>query len=136
MKVTVIPIDLGYNIDDIIREGVEEITGEAKKELDLAIDLAKQRDALATQQKSKKQDSDNAINEALEKVYNNLIEAKDEGLECDMIIESLKNYIPNASGFTLRMKKFLRDKGNPYTISRIKIQGKQHYVFNKYNITE
>lgn len=133
MKVTVIPIDLGYNIDDIIKEGIEEITGEAKKELETAINLAKQRDALALKNKTEKINSNNQISVALEKAYNDLINAGEKGIECDSIFETLKQFVPNLSGFTLRMKKLLRDKGNPYTINRIKIQGKQHYVLKPYN---
>ena len=42
-KLSIIEIDLGININDIIQENVEAVTGDAKKQLDAAISVAKQK---------------------------------------------------------------------------------------------
>lgn len=132
-RITVIPIDLGYNVQDLINEGVEELTGEAKKELETAIAVAKDRDALREKQNTEKNEAQDAITAVMEQVYERIANAGENGVLCSDIINSVSDHIPNSSAFTLRMKKLLKDKGNPYYITRKKIQGNPHYIFTAYN---
>ena len=132
-KITVIPIDLGYNVQDLINEGVEELTGEAKKELETAIAVAKERDAIREKQNTEKNEAQDAITAVMEQVYERIANAGENGVLCSDIINSVSDHIPNSSAFTLRMKKLLKDKGNPYFIARKKIQGNPHYIFTAYN---
>lgn len=132
-KITVIPIDLGYDVQDLINEGVEELTGEAKQELETAIAVAKERDALREKQNTEKNKAQDAVTAIMEQVYEQIAGAGENGVLCSDIMNSVSDHIPNSSAFTLRMKKLLRDKGNPYTITRKKVQGNPHYVFIAYN---
>lgn len=132
-KVTVIPIDLGFDIRELINEGVEELTGQAKQELDTAIAIAKDRDALRKKQDSEKNRVHDAISEVMRQAYDKISESGENGILCDQILEFVSSHIPNSSAFTLRMKKMLRDKGNPYSIVRKKMDGAHRYLFIEFN---
>lgn len=132
-KITIIPIDLGYNVQDLISEGVEELTGQAKQELETAITMAKERDALRIQQNVTKNQAIDHITSVMQQAYEKIVEAGDQGVLCSEILNLVAEQIPNSSAFTLRMKKLLRDKGNPYSITRMKVQGNPHYILIPYN---
>jgi hypothetical protein len=132
-NVSIIEIDLGTNIDEIIEEDVETLTGAAKQELDTAIDLAKTRDSLREEKSSEKQKATNALTEVITESFDRLVAAGDDGILCSDIMDIVQKQIPNGSAFTIRMKKILRDKGNPYSLGRKKRKGNQHYVFTPFN---
>ena len=132
-KVSIIEIDLGADIDTIISEDVQELTGAAKQELDDAIDLAKQRDALRNKKSSEKQQATDALTSVMIQAFDRLTEAGSEGVLCSDIIDIVVEHVPNSSAFTLRMKKILRDKGNPYVLERKKRKGNPHYIFSPFN---
>lgn len=132
-KVTIIPIDLGYNLQDLIAEGVEELTGQAKQDLETAITMAKERDALRTKQANDKNQESDHLTAIMGQAYDLISQAADQGVMCSEILSLVSEVVPNSSAFTLRMKKLLRDKGNPYSIARKKVLGNPHYVFIPYN---
>jgi len=132
-KITIIPIDLGYNVQDLIAEGVEELTGQAKQELETAISVAKERDALRDKQTIAKNQATDHITSAMESAYDKIAQSGENGVLCSEILNLVCDKIPNSSAFTLRMKKLLREKGNPYSITRAKVQGNPHYIFIPYN---
>lgn len=132
-KVSIIEIDLGADIDEIISENVEELTGQAKQELDQAIELAKQRDALREQKANDKKKADDAVTTVMEMAYQRLIDAGADGVLCSDIMDVVNEHVPNSSAFSLRMKKILRDQGNLYALSRKKRKGNPHYIFSPFN---
>jgi hypothetical protein len=132
-KVSIIEINLGADINEIISENVEELTGQAKHELDQAIELAKQRDALREQKTNDKKEADNAVTAVMETAYQRLVDAGPEGIICSDIMDTVSEHVPNSSAFALRMKKILRDKGNPYSLTRKKHKGNPHYIFRIFN---
>jgi len=132
-KVSIIEIDLGADIDEIISENVTELTGKAKEELDQAIELAKQRDALREQKANDKKKADDAVTTVMEIAYQRLVDAGADGVLCSDIMDIVNEHVPNSSAFTLRMKKILRDQGNPYALARKKRKGNPHYIFSPYN---
>jgi hypothetical protein len=132
-KVSIIEIDLGADIDEIISENVEELTGQAKQELDEAIEAAKERDALREQKASDKKKADDAVTAVMEAAYQRLVDAGADGVLCSDIMDIVNEHVPNSSAFTLRMKKILRDQGNPYALERKKRKGNPHYIFSPFN---
>lgn len=133
MKVTVIEVDLGIDIDEIVNEGVAELTGKAQAELDSAIE--RQRTIQETKQKRKKQKDivTNAITSVMDTAYSKLVDAGESGVPTEEILDLVTPAIANASAFTLRMKKILRDKGNPYVIKRKQRNKTPHYIFEPFN---
>jgi len=132
-KLSIIEIDLGININDVIQENVEAVTGEAKKQLDAAISVAKQKDELIKKQKLEKQSTNDITEKVMSDAFDALVKAGEEGCLCSDMLDIVQGHIPNASAFSLRMKKILRDKDNPYTLKRYKKQGNPRYKFESYN---
>ena len=132
-KVSIIEVDLGEDIDNMISEDVIELTQEAKQELDNTIAVAKNVQKLKEQKNLEKQESKDSLQKILGTTYNNLIEAGKEGILAESIVESVKPLIKTASAFSLRMKTYLRNKGNEYIMVRKKIDKKPHYVLEPYN---
>jgi len=132
-KVSIIEIDLGFNISDLINEDVVGLVGEAQKELETAIAVAKKAAALKDQKKQEVKAADDKVNNVMMEAYKALEEAGEQGVSIDNIGVIVLTAIPNISAFTLRMKKILRDKGNPYAIVRKRIGGEPCYVFIPFN---
>jgi 2-phospho-L-lactate guanylyltransferase (CobY/MobA/RfbA family) len=132
-KLSIIEIDLGININDIIQENVEAVTGDAKKQLDAAISVAKQKVELANKQKLTKQKSHDDLNNIMITAYEKLEQSGENGCLCSDILNIVQEHVANASAFSLRMKKILREKDNPYTLKRFKKQGNPRYRFESYN---
>ena len=132
-KVSIIEVNLGEDIDDMISEDVIELTQEAKQELDNTIAVAKNVQKLKEQKDLEKQKSKDDLQETLNTAYDGLIEAGNGGVLVEDIMESVKPLIKTASAFSLRMKTYLRNKGNEYIMKRKKIDKKPHYVLEPYN---
>lgn len=132
-EVTIIEIDLGVDVDDIITKNIEALTEKSKKDLDLAIQIAKDKEKVRERLKSEKESSNDALGMAMEFVYNKLVDSIPNGVPCEEVMEILKDNVVNQTAFTIRMKKVLRDRGNPYFLSRKKISGIQHYIFTEFN---
>ena len=135
-KVAIIEVDLGTNIDTIISEDVQELIGAAKKELDDAIDLAKQRDTLREKKSTEKQQASDALTGVMITAFGRLADAGTEGVLCSDIIAIVNEHVPNSSAFSLRMRKILKDQGSPYILERKKRKGNNHYIFSKYNLDQ
>lgn len=132
-KVSIIEVDLGEDIDSMISEDVIELTQEAKQELDNTIAVAKNVQKLKEQKDLSKQKSKDDLQKILDTTYNNLTEADNKGILAEDIVESVKPLIKTASAFSLRMKTYLRNKGNEYIMVRKKIDKKPYYVLEPYN---
>ena len=93
-KVSIIEIDLGTDIDDIISEGVEELTGAAKQELDQAIELTKQRDELRNKKETDKKKIGDAVTTILDSAYQRLVDAGTDGVLCSDIMDIVNEHVP------------------------------------------
>jgi len=132
-KVSIIEVNLGEDIDDMISEDVIELTQEAKQELDNTIAVAKNVQKLKEQKDLQEQKTKDDLQKTLDTIYDDLVEAGNEGVLAESIVESIKPSIKTASAFSLRMKTYLRNKGNEYIMQRKKIDKKPHYVLIPYN---
>jgi hypothetical protein len=132
-KVSIIEVNLGADVDEIISENVTELTGQAQQELDQALDLAKQRDALREQKANDKKKAGDAVTTVMTTAYQRLVDAGEDGVLCSDIMDIVVEQVPNSSAFTLRMKKILRDQENPYALLRKKRKGNPHYIFQPFN---
>jgi len=132
-KITIIDVDLGTSVDDIIANSVAELTGSAKAELDQAINIARETQRVKIERDKAAQEANTKLTTAMNKAYDTLVSAGETGLPVSSIMAIVSDVITSASAFTLRMKNMLAEKGNPYIISRVKQHGTPHYVFLPYN---
>ena len=135
-KVVVINVDLGINLDGIIADSVQDLTNNAKKELDLAISIAESAKRIKEEKTQEKTKLTSGLSMAMEEAYKMLETAGVIGVPVETIVESTKQYVPNSSAFALRMNNILSTKGNPYRLIRSKINGIPHYIFTPFNKVE
>lgn len=134
-KVTIIAVDLGASVDDIIAESVAELTGQAKVELDQAMGVARETQRVRIEREQAAQAATDKLTTAMNAAYDALINASSTGLPVSSVMAIVADAVPNSSAFTLRMKHILAEKGNPYILERKKIHGTPHYVFTPFNQT-
>lgn len=133
-RVVITDIDLGVSIDDIITADVAELTGQAEKELDTAIAVAKATQAAKEEKETKVKEADEGLKRVMEAAYEQLVQSGEIGVPVSMVMATVDGHVPNSSAFTLRMKTILVGKGSPYTLERIKHHGTPHYVLRPYNL--
>ena len=113
-KVTIIDVDLGVNIDDIITSDINTLSMETQKILDDNIDVNVAASELS---KSKKIDK---ADEAVNVIYDKLVEIiGGTGLMSDDIMRIADGNISNISAFTLRMRAKLRNEGHKYILTKV-----------------
>lgn len=132
-KVSIIDVTLGSRVDDIISENVVTLTGKARQELDTAIDERKKVEKVKNDRADAKKTASDKVNTAMTVAYDLLVAAGDDGVIVDDIMDAVKEVVPNTSAFTLRMKKVLKGKGNPFRITRKKRNKMAVYTFEPFN---
>jgi hypothetical protein len=135
-QISIIEVNLGINIGDLINEDVVGLVGEAQQELETAIAVAKQVVALKEQKQREVQDSIDKTHGVMLKAYEMLVQAGNKGVLVTDILAVTSDVIPQAFAFALRMKKILKEEGNKYALVRKQISGQPYYLFLRYNITE
>lgn len=134
-KVSIIDVTLDARVEDIISENVVSLTGRARQELDTAIEERKKVEAVKSQRQQAKKEATDKVSAAMDAAYEQLEQAGEEGIPVDDIMVIVEGAVPNTSAFTLRMKKVLKEKGNPYRITRKKKNKKPIYIFESFNAT-
>lgn len=132
-KVVLIDVDLGINLDGIIAESAQELTNNARKELDGALAVAESAKRIKEEKAKEKTSKISEVAAAMEAAYKQLESAGLEGVSVDVIVSSVKQFVPNSSAFTMRMNNILSMKGNPFRLIRSKVNGIPHYVFTPFN---
>lgn len=132
-KVVIIDVDLGLDLDAIITESAKELTKNARDELDQAIAVMDSARRLKEESDRQKSEAASSIDNAMLALYDKLAAAGPNGIAVDVIMESVKAFIPNSSAFTLRMNNLLSKRDNPYRLIRAKVNGSPHYIFTPFN---
>ena len=132
-KVSIIAVDLGFDVDELINRDISELSADAKLMLDVAI--ADKKKILETKQRldAKKNQQEAEINRVMTDAYTKLENAGSNGVPVDDLLVDVIGTIPNSSAFTLRMKTMLRDNGNKWAIIRKKINKVACYCFIPFN---
>jgi hypothetical protein len=128
-KFTIIDVDLGYNVDQIINEDIVEITSKMKEDIDSAITVSKATQQVRDSKKIKEDKADHILNT----LYEQLIDPQniDHKLQLDHITKEIDGAIANVGAFVTRMKTLLRNKGGIYMILKKKINGEQCYCLEQ-----
>lgn len=133
-KVVVIDVNLGIDLNTIIAECAQELTGNAKKELEGAIALAESIKKLKDQKEEIANKQVSGLATAMEKAYQKL-ESNKNGVPVNDIMAIVSEFVPNSSALTTRIQTILKSKGNPHRLIRCKIGSIPHYLFTPFNET-
>lgn len=128
-KVTVIDVDLGISVSDIIAKNFEKLSQKAQQTLDTAIEMQKKVEEKKAQSKTKKQLEE----EMMDKIFTKIEESGSTGVSTEELMEIGKRFITTTSALTTRIKSMLRHKENPYRLRTVKKDKKQLYLFESYN---
>jgi hypothetical protein len=112
----------------------KNITGVARRELDAALNLAKDIQRVKLEKEAATKAIDDKLATAISTAYDSLVAAGDTGIPVSTVMSTVADAIPNTSAFTIRMKSSLSAKGNPYILERKKVHGTPHYVLTPYNL--
>jgi hypothetical protein len=134
-QISIIEVNLGINISDLINEDVVGLVGEAQQELETAIAVAKKTVALKEQKQREAQEVVDKTQIAMMKAYDMLVKAGNEGVLAADILAVTADTVPQASAFALRMKRLLKEDGNKYALVRKQVKSKPYYIFLRYNLT-
>lgn len=132
-KVSIIDVDLGITIDDLIQKNVAALSQTAQNELEAAVAAAKKVKELKEKKDLEASEAQDKIDSVMNNIYQKLVDSNTEGVSLETITQLTEGTISSMSAFTLRMKKILRDKGNPFAMNKRKKNGVQYYFFDPYN---
>jgi hypothetical protein len=131
-KVSIVEVDLGVSVADIIANEIRSLSDATKAKVDEAIELSK----AAERTKEARQKATDRATQLMETAYDTLEGAGEKGVPAATILEFVREAITTPSAFSLRMKKILSDKGNPYLLERKKLDGVMSYIFVPFNKQE
>ena len=131
-KMTIIDIDLGERVEEIISEGVKEITEQNIAEIEKAIDEKKH----IVERKSAQLKQEQQVADTLEALYQLLLDAHKENrlVGIDELLEKAAPIITNNSALISRIKNYLRkQKGNEFVLVKRLRKRKPVYELNPFN---
>jgi len=135
-KMTIVEVDLGQDINTIISDDVEEMTGQLQQVIDDAIEEKRTVETERTKKAEEKVQKSRQILDTLEKLYQALLAAstQDSPIEVDRLIEMAAPVITNTSALVLQLKSYIRKhKGNEYVLTRMVKNKKPVYLLAPFN---
>lgn len=135
-KITVIDVDLGASIDDIINDDVKELTEQNEQAIAEALVEAKEieeKKAAKHNQSNLKQERITAI---MSKVYETMVTNHKAGLSTplDKLLEITDPTITKAGSLIPRLKTFIKDyHDRSYSLKRCQKNSETHYKLIEFN---
>jgi hypothetical protein len=136
ITVTVIDVNLGVSVSDIIASQSKELSQETTQAVEAALESAKMVQDLKNQKTKEKNDQDEKVTTVMQKAYDRLKEAGEEGVPVVEIAEIINGVIATMPAFTNRMKTILAAEGNLYRIERSKGSNAPRYLLIPHNLPE
>lgn len=136
-KLTIIDVDLGQDVESIIADDVKSLTAKNQSDIDKALE---QKQSVLKERNEKLIKTTNAerqSQEALEKVYNALLVAKqaDMHLSLEKMVEISSPVITSSSALVMRLQTYIKKfHGNKYVLNRITRDKKPAYQLINYNV--
>jgi len=128
-KILVIPINLGYSIDDIIHTDLIELTQESQQQLNRAINIAKAVQAVKDQKQQVITEKITRFQEALEKSYTLIQESGNVGCPINDIKEVITKYDISLSTLTTKLKCMLKERQPNHDLEKVRRNNVQYYKF-------
>lgn len=132
-KILVIPINLGYSIDDIIHTDLIELTQESQQQLNKAINIAKAVQAVKDQKQQLVAEKITRFQEALEKSYTMIQESGQVGCPLTEIKEVISKYDISLSTLTTKLKCMLKERQPNHDLEKVRRNNIQYYKFISLN---
>lgn len=131
-KILIIPVDLGFDISDIINTTLTELTSESKTELDKALNIAKAAKQVTEEKNRIKDEKTSKIQKQVETLYNELIKTS-EGIATNDIRLLINDPQLNLSTLTSKLKSYIKSQDQNYELEKISRSGTNYYRITKLN---
>ncbi len=132
-KLSIIPIDINFNIEQLIKEETSAVSQGTNNLIEQAIANAKMVQQVKENKDKEKENAANKTQAILTEVYHKLLDKFSEGLPAATVYSMVSEIIATPSAFTLRFKNFLKEKGNPYMVAKVKRNGTQYLILLPFN---
>ena len=132
-KLSIIRIDLDFNIEQLIKDEVSNISKSTNNLIEQSIANAQLVQQVKDKKAKEKEDASLKQTTILTTIYHKLLDQLSEGVPATTIYSMAADVASSPSGFTLKFKGFLNEKGNPYIIHKVKKNGTQYFILLPYN---
>jgi hypothetical protein len=136
-KITIISVDLGNNIDDIVSDDLKELTDKNRADIQEAIDRKKITEKTKEQKTEKINQQARAKQAAMANVYAELLSGYEQKRPVPLcrMMEIAGSTAANSSGLVLQLKAFIRkEHENEYVLKRRTIRKQPTYELIPFNI--
>jgi len=134
VKVSIIDVDLGCSVDQIINDAVMELSTETKKTIEEAVEQANAVQRLKDEKQQEKARADSQADQAIEAALKLLRDAGDNGVLITDLMAAVYPGITTPSALTMRLKARLRQAGNDYILDRTGRLDKARYSLKPFNV--
>ena len=125
-KFLVIPISLGFDVDDIITTDLTDLTSESRAELNKAINIAKATKSILTEKTKVKEEKTNKTIQDTIKVYNIILEKGKTGVTTKEMKELLGQEV-NMSTLTAKLKVYIKEQNSNLELEKVTRAGVTYY---------
>lgn len=135
-EITIIEIDLGESIEDIINDDVKKLTEDNQKDIDKAVAASKEAQQAKQQKANNSKLRDQKYTIALAQVYDLMTDNRGRNLttSIDDMLEITKGIIDSPTSLAMRLKSYIKEHhDNEYVMTKCKRGGKTHYDLTPYN---
>lgn len=135
-KITIIDIDLGESIEDIINDDVKKLTEDNQKDIDKAIAASKESQKAKQQKANNSKLQEQKYTIVLAQVYDLMVDNRNRNLttSIDKMLEITNGVIDSPTSLAMRLKSYIKEHhDNEYVMTKCKRGGKTHYDLAPYN---
>lgn len=128
-KILVIPVNLGFTIDDIINTDLTELTQESQVQLNKAINIAKAIQAAKDEKEKTQLEKTNRTQRVTEEIFNKIIESGKIGMPLSDIKTLLEPVNLSLSALTTKLKQAIQSQNPNSDLEKSKRGGLTYYKF-------
>ena len=131
-KFLVIPVNLGFDVDDIITTDLTELTSESRSELNKAINIAKAAQNLLTEKTKAKEEKTSRLQQDIVKIYDSIISNGNTGTTSKEIRELIGQDV-NMSTLTAKLKLHIKGQNEKLELEKVTRAGVVYYRITEVN---
>ena len=128
-KILVIPVNLGFTIDDIINTDLTELTQESQVQLNKAINIAKAIQTAKDEKEKIQLEKTNRTQRVTEEIFNKIIESGKIGVPLSDIKTLLEPVNLSLSALTTKLKQAIQSQNANSDLEKSKRGGLTYYKF-------
>jgi hypothetical protein len=127
-KFLIIPINLGYDVSDIINTDLTDLTSESRTELDKAISIAKAAKSIVEAKATAKNEKLLKTQAQANTIYNAILN-KPNGITSNEMKELLNSESINLSAVTSKLKAHMKEMNPNLELEKVTRAGTTYYRF-------